>query len=381
MNDITLKQLLGSSPKERLSSLIKKVPDNEGAWLLQQAAAANEMTAVFAATEALKDKRYGLLKSFPLEIRISEAGQEDLRLVLISVLEKEELESIINASDVPAPPAKERTEIETARNIFSMTPERLLLPFLKELEAEAPELYPEIRDYLFFFEDMALLDDFSLRKLLREVDTSDLITALVGAEERVKKAFTRNMSKRAAEYLEEDLLSSRDAEISSIDESRGNIINILRRMEECGEIIICAHDSSIEENKNLIEAGGNSVEEKEQTIMKDFSLIDDINIIMDLDTKARMDGLLALESEIPNLTSTFLKLGVQLIVDGTDLELVRKLLENIIETGDFSKAERLKREIIKEGICGIQEGLPTRLLKSLLCSYIGEEEALSAYVE
>ena len=244
----------------------------------------------------------------------------------------------------------------------------------KKTETEKPELSPEIRDYLFFFEDIPLLDDRSLRRLLRELDVSDLVTALVGVETRVKEAFTRNMSKHAVEYLEEDIQASRNAEISSIDESRANIINILRRMEENGEIVICAADSAVEETEEKPVEGENN-------IMSDSNLIENIDLIMNLNNTARRDGLLALEGEIPNLPSTFLKIGIQLIVDGTDLVLVRKVLENTIEAGDFSKTEKLKREIFMEGVCGIQEGIPTRVLKALLCSFIGEEEALAALTE
>ena len=387
MNDIGLKQLLSSCPKEKLSSFIKEVPDNAGAWLLQQTAAANEMTAAFVVTEALRDKRYSILKSFPLEIRISEASKEKLGSALNSSLSREELESAISQPGSITSSGQDRTEIETAREIFSMIPERLILPFLKELKAEMPDLYPEIRDYLFFFEDMALLDNISLRRLLRELDTRDLIKALIGAGDRVKSAFTRNMSKRAVEYLEEDLISCRDAKTESIDESRANIINILRRMEENGEIVICAADrcdapadEEIEE-RPIVKDNKPTTDKGEETIMKDYNLNKDIDLIVDLHIKAKGEGLLAIESDLPNLPCTFLKIGLQLIVDGTDPILVRKVLENTIEAGDFSKSDRLRRKIFMEGVCGIQEGMPTRVLKALLCSFIGEEEAYKAITE
>ena len=73
------------------------------------------------------------------------------------------------------------------------------------MEVEDPELAEEIKKLMFVFEDIILLDDRSVQQVLREVDQKDLALALKGSSEEVKEKVKKNMSKRAAELIEEEL--------------------------------------------------------------------------------------------------------------------------------------------------------------------------------
>ena len=77
---------------------------------------------------------------------------------------------------------------------------------METLEIEEPELADEIRKKMFVFEDILMLDDRSIQRVLREVDNSDLSLALKGANEQVQQAIFNNLSKRLAVMIKEDML-------------------------------------------------------------------------------------------------------------------------------------------------------------------------------
>ncbi len=106
------------------------------------------------------------------------------------------------------------------------------------LEEEDPELAEEIKKRMFVFEDIVLLDDRSIQKVLREVDTQDLAKALKGVDAEVQEKIFRNMSKRAASLLREDMDFMGPIRLRDVEESQQKIVNIIRKLEEAGDIIV-----------------------------------------------------------------------------------------------------------------------------------------------
>ncbi|MCD6419261.1 MAG: flagellar motor switch protein FliG [Synergistetes bacterium] len=109
---------------------------------------------------------------------------------------------------------------------------------LDSLEEQDPELADEIRKRLFVFEDVVKLDDRSVQRVLREVDMKDLALALKGASEDVKDKFFHNMSKRAAAMLKEDMEFMGPVRVKDVEEAQQKIVNVIRQLEESGEIIV-----------------------------------------------------------------------------------------------------------------------------------------------
>ncbi|HHU76083.1 MAG TPA: flagellar motor switch protein FliG [Firmicutes bacterium] len=109
---------------------------------------------------------------------------------------------------------------------------------LEELEKEDAELADEIRKRMFIFEDVITLDDASIQRVVREVDSKDLAKALKGASEEVKERIFRNISKRASEMLREDLDFMGPVRLREVEEAQQRIVGIIRRLDEAGEIII-----------------------------------------------------------------------------------------------------------------------------------------------
>ncbi|HON56142.1 MAG TPA: flagellar motor switch protein FliG [bacterium] len=109
---------------------------------------------------------------------------------------------------------------------------------LENLEEEEPELAEEIKKLMFVFEDVVLLDDRSVQQVLREVDTKELAVALKAVDDTVKQKIFNNMSKRAAQMLEEDMEFMGPVRMRDVEEAQQRIVNVIRRLEESGDIII-----------------------------------------------------------------------------------------------------------------------------------------------
>ena len=106
------------------------------------------------------------------------------------------------------------------------------------LEIEDPELADEIRKKMFVFEDVLLLDDRAIQRVLRDVDNSDLGLALKGSNEEVQNAIFNNLSKRLAQMIKEDMEFMGPVRMKDVEEAQQKIVNIIRKLEDSGEIVI-----------------------------------------------------------------------------------------------------------------------------------------------
>jgi len=109
---------------------------------------------------------------------------------------------------------------------------------LDKLEVDDPELVEEIKKRMFVFEDIVLLSDRAVQLVLRQVETHDLALALKTASDEVENIITGNMSQRAAEMLEEDMEFMGPVRIREVEDSQQRIVNVIRELEESGEIVI-----------------------------------------------------------------------------------------------------------------------------------------------
>lgn len=128
--------------------------------------------------------------------------------------------------------------IDAAVDILNMVDRTTEKTIIDSLEEEEPELAEEIRKRMFVFEDIITLDDRSIQKVLREVDSKDLAMALKTASEDVASRIYKNMSKRAAEMLKEDMDYMGPVRLRDIEETQQKIVAVIRRLEETGEIVI-----------------------------------------------------------------------------------------------------------------------------------------------
>ncbi len=109
---------------------------------------------------------------------------------------------------------------------------------IESLEVDDPELAEDIKKLMFVFEDIVLLDDRSMQIVLRQVDTKELALAMKSTTEDATNKIFKNMSKRAAEMLKEELSYMGPVKIRDVEEAQMKVVNIIRSLEDKGEIVI-----------------------------------------------------------------------------------------------------------------------------------------------
>ena len=101
-----------------------------------------------------------------------------------------------------------------------------------------PRLAEEVRDSLFTFEDLILLEDTAIQRVIREVEPATLALSLKGASAEIFDLIRRNMSTKAGERLQEDIEYLGAVRISDVEKAQYDIITIVRQLEDSGEITI-----------------------------------------------------------------------------------------------------------------------------------------------
>ena len=109
---------------------------------------------------------------------------------------------------------------------------------MENLEIEEPELAEEIKRKMFVFEDILSLDDKTIQRVLRDVDNNDLGVALKAAAEEVQNVIFNNLSSRLATMIKEDMEFMGPVRMKDVEEAQQKIVNIIRKLEDSGEIIV-----------------------------------------------------------------------------------------------------------------------------------------------
>ena len=109
---------------------------------------------------------------------------------------------------------------------------------LDSLEVDDQELAEEIKKLMFVFDDIVMVDDRSMQIVLGQVDNKDLALALKAAQAEVSEKIFKNMSKRAGDMLREELEYMGPVKIRDVEDAQQRIVNVVRTLEEKGEIVI-----------------------------------------------------------------------------------------------------------------------------------------------
>lgn len=128
--------------------------------------------------------------------------------------------------------------VDRLAEILNQTDEISSELILNEMEEVDMEMAAQIKQRMFVFEDIILVDDRGVQKLLRKVETMELAIALKAASEEVKEKIFKNMSERAGEMLKEEIEDMGPVRMKEVEDSQQNITNIIQEMETKGELII-----------------------------------------------------------------------------------------------------------------------------------------------
>ena len=108
----------------------------------------------------------------------------------------------------------------------------------EELDKRNPELAQSIREKMFVFENILDMDDRSVQRFVRDCDTKDVVYALKSASKEMQEIFFKNMSKRMSDSVRADLEITTNVRLKDVEEAQQRIVNIIRNLEEKGEVII-----------------------------------------------------------------------------------------------------------------------------------------------
>jgi flagellar motor switch protein FliG len=134
--------------------------------------------------------------------------------------------------------AQEAGGVERLAEILNAIDGSTAEQIIDEIEEEDPDLADEIKQMMFVFDDIVLVDDKGLQKVLRSVETQELAIALKASTEEVKQKIFRNMSERAAEILKEEMDVSGAVRMKDVTDAQQKITRIIQDMERKGELII-----------------------------------------------------------------------------------------------------------------------------------------------
>ncbi len=107
-----------------------------------------------------------------------------------------------------------------------------------QLSKSNPELAQDIRDKMFVFENILDMDDRSVQRFVRDLEVKDIVYALKSASEEMKTIFFNNMSKRMADSVRGDMEVTSNVRLKEVEEAQQRIVNVIRNLEEQGEVII-----------------------------------------------------------------------------------------------------------------------------------------------
>ena len=158
---------------------------------------------------------------------ISPESTEHINEILSSQLEG------IGGSDVT-----DAGGVKILADILNVTERSTEKELLDAIEVKDADLATKVKQLMFVFDDVLLLEDRAVQRVLREVDTKDLAVALKAADESVKEKIFKNISERAAAMIQEEIDYMGPKRLSEVEAAQQAIVEVIRNLEESGEILI-----------------------------------------------------------------------------------------------------------------------------------------------
>ena len=141
-------------------------------------------------------------------------------------------------SDIVSQTFEKAGGVDTVAEMLNLADRSTEKGIMEGLEAEDPDLVEQIRRLMFVFEDIMLVNDKGIQSVLKEVDNSELALALKTASQELKDKIFKNMSERAAQLIGEDMQYMGPVRVSDVEAAQQKVVDIVRRLEDSGEIVI-----------------------------------------------------------------------------------------------------------------------------------------------
>jgi flagellar motor switch protein FliG len=227
---------LSSSLKMRPFELLRRSDPKQLVTFIQ---AEHPQTVALIMTHLPPEKAATLLTGFPVDVqadvtkRIAVMGRTSPEVL-------KEIERVIEGKITNMAPTDYTSSggIQTAVDMLNRADQSTQNGIMDVLEVDDPDLAEQIKNKMFVFEDIVLLDDRSIQLVLREVETKDLAIALKGSGESVSNKIMSNMSSRAAQMLQEDMQFMGPIRLREVEDAQQRIIKSVRKLESVGAIVI-----------------------------------------------------------------------------------------------------------------------------------------------
>lgn len=231
----SLLEYVDGTRKQPINSIVGGVPEK---LLYGFVAAEHPQTIAFLMTVMNPDQAAGVLKNMPPEI------QTDV-LIRISNLSNVKADVVDEVRDVLQTHLCGDASLDetiggpkSAADILNFIDRTSEERIITEIEETFPDLAETIRSLMFTFEDIKKIDDKSVQTVLKDVPREQLVLALKTASPELKDLIFRNVSQRAAEMIKEDLEALGPVKLRDVEKSQQGIVDIVRRLEEEGKIVI-----------------------------------------------------------------------------------------------------------------------------------------------
>jgi flagellar motor switch protein FliG len=128
--------------------------------------------------------------------------------------------------------------LKSAADIMNYLDTNIEGQLMDAIREQDEEMSQQIQDLMFVFDNLSDVDDRAIQTILREVQQDALLKAIKGAEAELKEKITKNMSKRAAEMLLDDLEAMGPVRVSEVEAAQKEILSVARRLADAGEIML-----------------------------------------------------------------------------------------------------------------------------------------------
>ena len=185
------------------------------------------------------EKKGEVLKRLPetlqAEVVLRMANLDHVAPELISEVDRVLKEELANIGTVEQ---SQLGGVQTVAEMLNVMDKGAEKAIMSRVEEKDPLLAEEIRKLMFIFDDIVKIDDRGIQALLKEVSNDKLLLAMKTASQEIRDKFLKNISKRAAEMLSDDLATMGPARVSDVESAQMEVVNTARRLETEGKIII-----------------------------------------------------------------------------------------------------------------------------------------------
>jgi flagellar motor switch protein FliG len=238
-NQATMAERSGRQSGDGASSQLAALQSLDPDQILGLIAHEHPQTMALVVAHLKSDTAGAVLIRLPEEIQVEVAMRmANLDKVLSDmVVEIDEVFAEI-LSNQPTSPTHRLGGVDQLAEILNTSGDTSGDQLLSNIEEINPELAAMIKERMFVFDDLILVDDRGFQKVLRQVETKELAVALKAASEDIRQKVFRNMSQRAAEMLEEEIEAMGAIRMAEVEDAQGKITRIIQDMETKGELVI-----------------------------------------------------------------------------------------------------------------------------------------------